>query len=1072
MRTTIFNDKRILISLLFLGLLVVLFWTGSRYPALNEKAAMAGDTPIAGIAFDILLEITPNTSFWAEVLANTVNWVYTNWKGMTFGVLFGAALATLIPLVPRRSFDNSFGDAVLGAAIGAPLGVCVNCAAPVAHAMYSAGASRATTLATLVASPTLNVIVVSMSFAILPAYIAWTRLALIVLVLLVGIPLLCKLFPETASKNAVAKPSKTVSLSKAGWLTRALQARTQARPEDYFAEPALHAAALWFARRFVSNLAFVCILTVPLMLVAGFLGALTITALPLSALSNVASQFGGGVVSVIAVMTAIAVIALVLPVPIAFDIVLVSVLWAAGWPPHYIMVALIALGMFSIYSFLIIGRVMSFRIAGSMMVMLFFVAVGGGIMAGLIKPYAEAGNWQRIAQILETAPQTLRVPVAAQAPVSTDTVILKALAQTSSRASSTLEGAVVRHEGEGSIAAQTVQLSAVVPTSPEGPPFKRLHGAEIGLTLENPLSTIRMFDVFAYFTPIAAGDVNGDGWEDLAVGADVGSGGAALFVNTGGEFLRKQLDLGPINTSYVVSLALVDLNNDGAPDIFASSFLDGAFVFWNDGAGNFSPENRMLIPNGDAIAMVAPSFSDLDGDGDLDGFAGNWIGGHLISFISDYRSADRIFWNEGAQGFVTQELPGVPGETLSTLITDVNADGRPDILVGNDIGRDTVYLNEGGRRFSVLRREAGTIPWMGQSTMSLDVGDFDNDQKPDIYIAQVTHGNVEPLRADGTAMGYCDPDMARFHGEDEQCGWTSRDRSNGFMKANVAAPRCDDAMGAESKSLCAVRTTLMQAAKANLPADCASLPNGWPYLGAFCGEVIAGSHLPDSDAKLIEQDALPWLADRNILLRGGARGAFVDVAPALGAKTPGWSWNAKFTDLDQDGWQDIFVATGYIVPNEHSPNAYYRNLEGERFVHASNSFGLADRVPTSAFVLSDYDRDGDVDIIRAPVAGAIIVQRNDRPSGAGIWISLKDQIGNARGIGAVITIHTDDQATPVQRREVKASGGFASFDAPKAHFGLGAANRVSKVEIKWPDGGVSALEGSFAANSELSISRK
>ena len=82
------GDTRIPIAALALAGLAIVFWVGSRYPSLNDKAIMGGNAPLSGFAFDILFDIFPDSSLWWQFVANNVNWVMTNIKGMTFGVLF------------------------------------------------------------------------------------------------------------------------------------------------------------------------------------------------------------------------------------------------------------------------------------------------------------------------------------------------------------------------------------------------------------------------------------------------------------------------------------------------------------------------------------------------------------------------------------------------------------------------------------------------------------------------------------------------------------------------------------------------------------------------------------------------------------------------------------------------------------------------------------------------------------------------------------------------------------------------------------------------------------------------
>ena len=217
-----------------------------------KRPSWGGDTPLSGLSFDIAIRIFPNSGIVWEIIANTANWISTNLLGMTFGVLFGAALLTLLSLVKKRSFEGSFANAALGAAIGAPLGVCVNCAAPIALGLHAGRMRLETTLAALLASPTLNIIVVTMSFALLPLYLAAIKLALALLMVLVAIPLLCKyvLVTETTGPENDTKKMAEASQPKGvtGWMLRVLS------PKD--ADPAPHNSAeslVWFSRNYARN---------------------------------------------------------------------------------------------------------------------------------------------------------------------------------------------------------------------------------------------------------------------------------------------------------------------------------------------------------------------------------------------------------------------------------------------------------------------------------------------------------------------------------------------------------------------------------------------------------------------------------------------------------------------------------------------------------------------------------------------------------------------------------------------------------------------------------------------------
>ena len=101
-----FRNKAFLLSLLIVAGLAIQFWTESRYPALDQKAMMAGTAGLEPLGFDTVFVISDSDPIYMKVLKGTVNWGQTNRRGMTFGILFAAALLTLISLFKRKSFAN------------------------------------------------------------------------------------------------------------------------------------------------------------------------------------------------------------------------------------------------------------------------------------------------------------------------------------------------------------------------------------------------------------------------------------------------------------------------------------------------------------------------------------------------------------------------------------------------------------------------------------------------------------------------------------------------------------------------------------------------------------------------------------------------------------------------------------------------------------------------------------------------------------------------------------------------------------------------------------------------------
>ena len=93
--------KHFFLAALILVVLAYLFWTGSRYPALDEKAMMSGAIQLEdSLSFEAKYPLTEDMGLLDRIFWSTLNWVNTNKKGMTFGVLFATAITLiLIPAI-------------------------------------------------------------------------------------------------------------------------------------------------------------------------------------------------------------------------------------------------------------------------------------------------------------------------------------------------------------------------------------------------------------------------------------------------------------------------------------------------------------------------------------------------------------------------------------------------------------------------------------------------------------------------------------------------------------------------------------------------------------------------------------------------------------------------------------------------------------------------------------------------------------------------------------------------------------------------------------------------------------
>ncbi len=1275
MRPPASRNKRLVIAIAFAIVIAAIFWSQSRVPALNEKAQMGLRTNFSSIAFDIVLPVSDDQPAIERIARSTVNWLYTNWKGMTFGLLFAAAALTILSFVRHRSFSRPWMNTISGMFIGAPLGVCVNCATPIAQGMYAAGARLETALATLVSSPTLNVIVLSMSFTLLPLEVALGSV-LAVLLFLASMPILVNRFATEAPARIPGEEDI------------ARVARISAPPTaDSFDEGGYLAALVSTSRHYLRNLYYIVKLAVPLMLLAGALGALVIELAPFDRLSNIAPT--------VPVLLITAVVATFLPVPMAFNVVVVMALLSNGMHPGIGAVLLFALSAYSIYPATVIARFISPRLSVAMAVTVIIIATGLGagtgsyfdqkmasdqdvITAGLAE--GKRNSFQDVLNVCGTLPEALQVrcfavqipnltilvpyaEICVDRPPSVDRQtceqMVKMIAgREEALASSSSEPCLALQQNEGrseclrSFALQTAlknhdvteceSLSPAVEVqrcrvqylnssllfNPDDSVCADLEGSDrfdcqvnariyriadtmdIGacdtlpanaqahcrlvtastmvgrsndtsgcellaspqprlrceeqviaweaartgslnlcrqlqserldencmlrvadrqistiltnyslnllpdpvpgavgsgrttsatstaiappldwsLTVEDESVTISYIDnrdrnavntqtlfsrasaddfgiskywnfrITDFFEPfivgkgIASGDIDSDPWPDLVLATERG---AAIYKNTGGRFQLVDIDQGELGTENLFLVALVDADGDGRDDLFATAYGGQNFLLMNLADG-FSQSRLIPLDSNQRLTMSA-GFADLDQDDDLDIVLGNWSSGAEKLFSAD--QSENVLMRRDGDAYVSQQSGDARGETNSVLLTDINDDHRPDLLFGNDrLVPDLWYLSNADRQMQLLGNDQTMVPVTSMFTMSLDAADFDNDLKPDLFSTDMTFARssndsyCSAITSDD-AQARCDTVLQGFE------VFTSGD-----------AAECSELESQADRNDCFIAFSVKAAKTLKDSRYCENLPDQSGALHSLC-EHIAGPVPPE---QRINQNDYIQQAQRNVLLMNDGT-SFTDRSQEYGVDSSFWSWNAKAADLDNDGWQDIYIGNGFHFGDsfyEVQPNIMYRNLEGAGFEEIAESWGLADTINTPSYTYTDFDLDGDIDIIATGVLSPPRVFLNQQSENNSITFRLEQDGGNSDAIGATITIFYGGNNELQQRKEIRMSGGFLSFDNAVAHFGIGVHSEIDRATVTWPDGVATNFDAPLIANRQYRIRRK
>jgi uncharacterized membrane protein YraQ (UPF0718 family) len=343
------NKKRIFIIFLLVAGIAGYFWTQSRYPSLNRKAMMAETMHTQGLSFGVIYEIHAGDPWWKRVAFSTVNWVNTNLQGMTFSVFFGAAILTLLKLIHRKETTSYFTNSLQGLVTGTPLGVCANCVAPIGKGMYESGERVETVLSAMVSSPTLNIVVLTMIFGLFPFPFAMIKVAATLLLALVVVPLAAKwMFKNENKKERTNKDAEVIDIKQESWVE----------------------ALKGSAKMYWKDLGYITKTTVPLMFLAGFLGALVVETIPLRSFAFLSEN-------PLMVML-LAVVGTLIPAPITFDVIVAFALNSAGLSLWMTMIFLFTAGTFSIYQFLILWNSISKKVAFTMTLAVLVFGLGAG----------------------------------------------------------------------------------------------------------------------------------------------------------------------------------------------------------------------------------------------------------------------------------------------------------------------------------------------------------------------------------------------------------------------------------------------------------------------------------------------------------------------------------------------------------------------------------------------------------------------------------------------------------------------------------------------------------------------
>jgi len=194
-------------------------------------------------------------------------------------------------------------------------------------------------------------------------------------------------------------------------------------------------------------------------------------------------------------------------------------------------------------------------------------------------------------------------------------------------------------------------------------------------------------------------------------------------------------------------------------------------------------------------------------------------------------------------------------------------------------------------------------------------------------------------------------------------------------------------------------------------------------------------------------------------------GSFVDVATEPGVLNGGWAWGVLIVDLDHDGLSDVLSTNGFIPQWVGEQTYLWKNMGGLVFEEDAIASGLENISMGRGAIHLDYDNDGDQDIVIFASAGPTSLYRNDlitagepTPAGAA-WLrvdldtSARDRLA-PQGIGSLVTVSSAEGSWI---DSVDNAVSHCATGQVGAHFGLGDAEVLDWVRIRWNDGSFTTL---------------
>jgi enediyne biosynthesis protein E4 len=549
----------------------------------------------------------------------------------------------------------------------------------------------------------------------------------------------------------------------------------------------------------------------------------------------------------------------------------------------------------------------------------------------------------------------------------------------------------------------------------------------------------------------------------------------------------------------------------------------------------YSTSDYMAVhyDHGTGIAVA-----DVDGDGLYDIYFVSQLGGNELW---------RNLGNGKFENITDKAGVGVKGRvSVTAAFGDVDNSGYQDLYVTTVDEGNVLFRNDGHGHFTDITHEAG-LDLIAHSSGAFFF-DYDNDGLPDLLVCNVGVYTANEKDADGAYVGLRDAFSGHLHPERFEHPVLYKNLGHYKFKDITSEvgldPKgwCGDATFADLKGdgFPGVYFLNMQGAghyyenqggKKFVEKTQDYFPKtSWGAMGVkffdYDNDGRMDLMVTDMHSDMMEEQspehekekihahapemALGAPADKfifgNSFYRNLGNGTFEEISDKIGVEQL-WPWGFSVGDLNADGYQDIFIASGMNFPFRYAINSLLLNNRGEKFLDSEFLLGVEPRQTpytpwfvmdcTKAGVLGplgqavcagqtqkvtvsgpkssrssvifDLDNDGDLDIVTNDFGSEPMVLISDLAQQKKIhWLKivLVGTKSNRNGLGATVRVHSGGQ-TYTQYNDGKS--GYLSQSVLPLYFGLGDPGKIDSIDVAWPSGRKQVLNKGLTENQTLRI---